>query len=293
MGYFYNRDYFDLNGQTPSENESIFETSNKGKFLYIDTAYANKSIGSSFSTIAHEFQHMIDYNQKSIIRKVTQESFTEEMRAMLCEDMMKNKIKSMYDSFDVMNDSPVGRITGFNSSYFLTGLKYWNATSVDYAMSYTFGVWLSRNYGGAEFLRKLAQSNSVGLNSIAEITGESIDNLFQYYFEALIYQNTCTHTFNQNAAQPFTCNGYTYPMEAINLWSSDFSNTVSSKTVLGPLIFVADQKIDLSPGGFLINYLGQATSNSVTINVSSSSSGEVVFIMAEIQNNTPTAWSIH
>lgn len=81
-------------------------------------------------------------------------------------------------------------------------------------------------------------------------------------------------------------------MGKIDLWSSDFSNTIGSRTINGPLIFSKTTKREIPAKGFIIHYLGEAASDSVTINFTSSNVDQTIFIMAQEQENEPIAWSL-
>lgn len=296
MGYFWSRDYYDLNDNTPTglDTDSIntLSKSNKGKFLYIDSDYANSSKEDTYSTIVHEFQHMLNFSN----RNTTQATFTEEMTAMLSEDMMSSKISELVPSFSKIEHSPYSRLSYLNKAYYTLSLNPAQVSPFGgecYAISYAFGAFLARNYGGALFEKNVVLNNYTAESSLEYATGESYDNLVQYFLESLVFQGKQdSHTLNKDAEQSITYNGYSYPMGKIDLWSSDFSNIVNYTTVNGPIIFSNATNVEIKPKGFIIHYLGEAESDSVTINFTSSSVDQTIFIMAQEQDNAPTTWRI-
>ncbi|NLC93344.1 MAG: hypothetical protein GX677_07790 [Treponema sp.] len=297
MGYFWSRDYYDLNGKTPTgldtDSINILSKSNKGKFLYIDSDYANSSKEDTYSTIVHEFQHMLNFSN----RNTTQATFTEEMTAMLSEDMMSSKISELVPSFSKIEHSPYSRLSYLNKAYYTLSLNPAQGSPFGgecYAISYAFGAFLARNYGGALFEKNVVLNNYTAESSLEYATGESYDNLVQYFLESLVFQGKQdSHTLNKDAEQSITYNGYSYPMGKIDLWSSDFSNIVNYTTVNGPIIFSNATNVEIKPKGFIIHYLGEAESDSVTINFTSSSVDQTIFIMAQEQDNAPTTWGIN
>lgn len=64
VGYFYEKDYF-----YNYSKDGV--TSNNGKYFYIDSGYANSNFDTTISTLAHEFQHMVNYNQKKVSHNLT------------------------------------------------------------------------------------------------------------------------------------------------------------------------------------------------------------------------------
>ena len=98
-GYFYSRDYY----------YSGSSTSNKGKYFYVDSAYANEDINDIYSTLAHEFQHMIHFGVKKINQSLSSGTGYNEMLSMLCEDMMEAYFEGALDGFDE-EASPMNRL---------------------------------------------------------------------------------------------------------------------------------------------------------------------------------------
>lgn len=228
LGYFYSKDYvFTSSAGSTGSDDEIFNYSNKGKYFYIDSEYASSSstFGITISTLAHEFQHMINFNQKSILKNLDAGTAYNEMLSMICEDMMQEKL-GIHDE-----DSPKSRLQEFNALYFYSGLTEYNssAVTVSYATNYAFGAWLCRNYGGAALAKEMIKNNKTDNESIVAAvnslngTSYKFDDLFKQFLLALTGNEK--YTMNKNAKESLSCGGYTYPMKAIDLWSDDYSLT--------------------------------------------------------------------
>ncbi len=229
VGYFYSKDYV-YPSSSVSKN-SVINYSNKGKYFYVDSSYAVSYFDTVISTLAHEFQHMINFNVKNILQNLSPSTSYNEMLSMLCEDMMQE----MLDIDD--DDSPKARLQGFNAYYFLSGLSEYNSSYavVSYADSYALGAWLSRQYGGAALVQTIMQNDSVDNDSIADAvnslngTDYDFDDLFKQFLLAITGNET--YTLNQDAEESLSYeNGnesYTYPMTAVDLWNEDYSITSS------------------------------------------------------------------
>ena len=108
-----------------------------------------------FSTLAHEFQHMIFYYQYNVLKKVSQEDWFNEMLAMSVEDLVAYK---MFGNF--LSSPYYLRFANFNANNFLP-LCLWSG-NYRYAIHYGFGSYLLRHYDGANFVKNVYDSRLVG-----------------------------------------------------------------------------------------------------------------------------------
>lgn len=241
VGYFYAKDYYYVpSGTQVSTSDSIVGKSNVGKYFYIDSAFANSDFDTTISTLAHEFQHMIDFNQKDLasLKKylageilkdeiLSPDTSYNEMLSMLCEDMMQEKL-GLEDYA-----SPKNRIQNFNAYYYMSGIREYrndDYAALSYSTAYAFGSWLSRQYGGAALVSEISQNEYDGNESIVAAvnklngTSKSFDDLFEEFVLAITGSTEShneTYTHNQNAAETLSYESYYYyPMEAFNLWDS-------------------------------------------------------------------------
>ena len=232
MGYFYSKDYVtnipELQKQVLRLNGSALPYSNAGKYFYIDSAFSVENFESVVSTLAHEFQHMVNFNQKTLSKNLDVSTAYNEMLSMLCEDMMQSKL-GLTDEQSVKGE----RLPGFNTAYYRSGiLEYLSENSaLSYSTSYTFGAWLCRQYGGAALVKAMMTNNYKNEESI--VRAVNYVNKKNYTFETLFRQfllmltGSGTYTMNKDAGKSISYTGcspkYEYPMTAINLWSNDFA----------------------------------------------------------------------
>ncbi len=231
LGYFYSKDYY----YSAQNRSDLVGQSNHGKYFYVDSVYANKSIETVISTLAHEFQHMINFNQKNIRNlktaiennsrqyEVSDTNFNE-MLSMLCEDMMQSYL-GLSDEH-----SPLNRIQTFNIYYMSSGIREYleSNSTLSYSTAYAFGSWLCRQYGGAKLINAISTSRYVdnealyrAVNSVNG-TNKTFDDLFEEFLLAVTgisSSKNSTYTHNKDASENLSYSSYYYPMKAFNLWS--------------------------------------------------------------------------
>jgi len=277
LGFFYSKDYY----YGPNSTQDIIRKSNVGKYFYIDSEYANSEFDETIGTLAHEFQHMINFNQKNILHGTDNPSAGyNEMLSMLCEDMMQSKL-GFADS-----KGPKGRLQSFNAYYWLAGITGYNGTkntSLYYSTNYAFGAWLARQYGGAKLVKAMSQNEYINNESIVDAvnsvngTDYDFDELFVQFLLALT--GSSTYTMNKAAAQSINYSGYSYPMTTIDIWHDNYSlrrldeykNSVSKYKYAdyswyGPFQFSSSVTYPLQPeNGISIHCLGTTTAGSKTL----------------------------
>ncbi len=248
LGYFYAKDYF----TKTSGSNTVVDYSNQGKYFYIDAPYAASAVTDSsgkeqdtfsttISTLAHEFQHMINFGVKNIEKDLSPDTSYNEMLSMLCEDMMSSQL-----GLDDDENVKAERLPYFNTSYMLSGIREYRddgAAALSYSTSYGFGSWLCRQYGGAALVKEIMSNDYVDndslVNAVNTLNGKSytFDDLFKQFLVACVDKNKTTgYTHNKNAAQTVTYSGesdtYSYPMTAIDLWASAYGYPTSTNKFL-------------------------------------------------------------
>lgn len=282
VGYFYSKEYYsEFISKSPET-----QYTNKGKYFYIDSYYAANKTAMVYSTLAHEFQHMVDFGVKTMAAKknnksVSSSSWYNEMKSMLCEDIMKNYLKTNNTDF-TDEDSPFGRLPMFCRHYYDVGLEYLQSgynERYTYANNYAFGAWAARNYGGVSFINKIATNTSVDVESITAASRENIETMLKNYTAACVV-NKSGYGFNKSLTQStFSSNNYYYPLDAVDLWNL---NTVLPKTYAqfsqntkgygayysfsGPAYFGYNSQQALRPYGITISKVGVSTGSTVTLN---------------------------
>ena len=286
VGYFYAKDYY------YQYNKGVAAYSNAGKYFYIDAYYTANETAMVYSTLAHEFQHMVDFGVKTMESYKTAKAeyqilqssaWYNEMKSMLCEDIMKNYLESSNSGEFTDEDSPFNRLPMFCRHYYDTGLEYKTNGTYDvyysYANNYAFGAWAARNYGGVSFINNIATNRFVDIESIKAASGKSIEDMLKDYTAACLFEK---EKYGFNIAldkSAYTVSNYSYPLDAVNLWDletllpksyenhhkqvpGDISNFYSFK---GPVYFAYNAQQELRPYGFNLVKVGTAQSSSVTI----------------------------
>lgn len=281
VGYFYAKDYI----YNYSEKGV---TSNNGKYFYIDSGYANSNFDTTISTLAHEFQHMVNYNQKTVSHYLTSGQWYNEMLSMLCEDMMQEHL-GIKDE-----DSPKARTKVFNAYYYYSGISEYNSDKqiCSYATAFSFGSFIARNFGGAELVQKISKNSYVDndsiTNAVNSLNGEeyTYDDLFEKYLLALFGDSTYTHnkdavcTLKYNSGD-YSSAPYEYPMTAYNIFGSEYSFPVNGEEYYGPAIFKYNAKsVDLrGENGILIHRIGTFSGSSVSVSFSSGTGAEKIYLI--------------
>ena len=239
-GFYWGKDYY-------SQSQLTTQKTNEAEIFYLHEDSAKRNPLSIYSTLAHEFQHMIHFNQKTVKQGVSGSSGTwyNEMLSLMTEDVMAVLLEIPISNYrNVLR----GRIPYFLALYDQMGITDYNASqgAYYYSMWSGFGAYLLRNYGGPELLRKLIINNGRNIDSLNLALGEiysglTFEQVLARFGETLIFTEQTTDpgvvSFNKSVVQSFTgVNGtYTYTAEAFDVWSS-------SSFIFAPNILPLDQK---------------------------------------------------
>jgi len=295
LGYFYSKDYYpDAEHYAATSGYSYKASdarnwSNEGKYIYLDSYYAVTRLPMVYSTLAHEFQHVIGWNVKNMQQSLKPSVWYNEMLSMLCEDMMQAAL-GVADSL-----SPKCRLPSFNKNYLYSGLEYNNSSTssvlISYASAYAFGAWCARQFGGARLVQEMAKNAYVDTASITAAvntingTSYTMTDLLGMYVQACIFNSETLAasyqypTFKQN--QVLSGSGYTYPLASIDLWSGSFAWLDSSAVEYGPRL-LDNSAYDLHPYGFTLHKLGTVSENAATFTFSSTGAdSETMYILVQ------------
>ncbi|MCL2721449.1 MAG: hypothetical protein FWD47_08940 [Treponema sp.] len=238
-GYFWSKDYYDQS-QLTGVNASL--RTNKAEIFYMDAAHVKEpNINSPASTLVHELQHMVNFNRKTL-RGYIPATWYNEMLSLMLEDVMAGIIgypvlnnSNLLDSTDKLNVVIDGHVMlwfiDFFFDYYKEGVTEWvnrspSEAAIPYATKYAFGAYLLRNYGGAELLKRIMDSNSVNEVSItAALSGSlTFDDVLRRYGEALVFSGSSmpagVNSFDRTVTH--TVNGTPYTIGRIDIHS--FSN---------------------------------------------------------------------
>lgn len=225
---------------------SDFTTSNEKLMFAIDSVMFAKAEGdvweiSDFwpqfmvSTLAHEFQHMINWYQKIVLRETPSNAWVNELASMAIEDLLARKILADGPrgvNYNTATSGSSGNIYGRIPIYNYYNEKKvtdWTQDDESYGMSYTFGAYLMRNYGGSNFIKNLVKNSKDSKESVTEalkLSGYSNltfnDVLRNFAVANLLSDSTNNelgYRFNRNTWETSTINGINYDLGAINLYN--------------------------------------------------------------------------
>jgi len=152
------------------------------------------------STLAHEFQHMIQFYQKQVRQGLgATDTWVNEMASMMTEDIVSEKLGVMgprgvplngnnYDYSTGTAGNENGRLPEYNADHMVIPLTGWGngyntgAQTLDsYANAYAFGAWLLRNYGGSTLLHDLATNAYTDYNAVIHAVNTSAAGSGQTY----------------------------------------------------------------------------------------------------------------
>lgn len=193
-----------------------------------------------FSTLAHEFQHMIQYYRKGMVVRgdgQTADVWIEEMCSQLIEDLVSDKLgvegpRGVDSSTGSAgsSDNTKGRIPYFNkylsSNYRLT--KVGSYTAYDYSFSYAFGSWLARNFDGANFVKNVVYDSNTDAtcltNAIAAAGGSwTMSDLISRWAVAVLGSTRTDmpagYRYNTGGWTSSSFGGLTYNLGSINFFN--------------------------------------------------------------------------
>ncbi|MCR4954511.1 MAG: hypothetical protein K6A43_10615 [Treponema sp.] len=147
--------------------------------IFVDSYFLkNDNEVYSYSTLTHEFNHMLNYVNKTLKLGLNFNSWYTEMLSMLTEDFFMEDLEVDYDS------SVQKRLETFLSTGHRYGFGNWqdinnsSITTFNYANAYAFGAFLARNYGGAKLIHEIATNEYVNeesvVNAVNKINGTNL-----------------------------------------------------------------------------------------------------------------------
>jgi len=244
IGYFYSKDNINNTDVTGSNERVMF---------YIDAVmFANGDAGSTWNidhawpkevvaTLAHEFVHMIEFYQKTLILIPDDGDITDtwlnEMMAETTEDMVATKINHKgprgvlpADGTAGEANNEEGRYGRFNDNNTLS-LTIWNGALADYSKVNAYGTFLTRNYGGAQVLHDIMHNAfwdekavEYAVNKAEEVEGKTFADLQKEWGIAVMLSDNDNlaldkPTYNTGGFTETTYNGEPYELGSINFFN--------------------------------------------------------------------------
>jgi len=260
-GYFWSKDFYD---QAALDSSSGWKT-NLAEIFYVDAGQTNISLNYIYSTLVHEFQHMINFNMKFVKHGKSSASWYDEMLAMMTQDVIEPLIGV------TLTDSVQTRMPLFLTTYNQVGITEWNnLENESYAKGYAFGAYLLRNYGGASLLQEMLANNSTNIDSITAALikiaggGLSFEEALRRFGEAMVFSGTTmpadVQSFDKTVTK--TIGSHTYTVTKFNIWG-DFGSTK-------PKIFGVNEQVEMRPYSITVHqaasgWTGQSGNKSITL----------------------------
>jgi len=188
VGYFYSKDNY-VTSTISGSNEKIMFYADAVLFATgdgiwdIDDFWPKEMV----STLAHEFQHMIHFYQKTILLAGQgTDAWLNEMLSETTEEVISTKIRhngprgiDYHDGSAGPQGNTQGRYPDFNRNNTLS-LTGWSGTLADYSKVNAFGAYLTRNYG-VEILHDIVHNpytNEYAVENAIKNTPQGTDNTF-------------------------------------------------------------------------------------------------------------------
>jgi len=160
--------YFSSEDEVP--NGPAAPHSNEREIFYVD--YNSAGGDEAGALLAHEFQHMINYNQRFRLKGVTEDSWLNEGLSMFAEDVCGFGAVS-----DKSTDSAAFILDYLNAPE-LISLTVWTQNNAQYGASLLFVRYLWEKYGGNALITRLMTGNNPGAQNCADAAGETFNQLF-------------------------------------------------------------------------------------------------------------------
>lgn len=180
------------------------EDSNERIMFFVDGIFLARKDGLTWestdywpqaiwSTLAHELQHMIQFNEKVVERNAAATpTWLDELCSAAAEDFVAYKLRIDGPRAVVWNDgtsgtdtaNPDGRLPLFVGAP-SDSLTIWDQALLDYSTAYAFSSWLARNEGHSAF-SSLTQSTTSGLAALEAAAGSTLPSLLRDWAVAAI-----------------------------------------------------------------------------------------------------------
>lgn len=154
---------------------------NQDAIIYLDSYFLSKSPESIYSTMAHEFNHMLNFINKGLEYNLEYSTWYTEMLSALADAMFENYlVENLAEEQSIAYD----RIRIFNTWHNL-GFSTWRSGTdyypygdvyISYGNVFAFGNFLAKNYGGFELIKEIATNRYVNEESVVQAVREIAGN---------------------------------------------------------------------------------------------------------------------
>jgi len=234
-----------------------------------------------FSTLAHEFQHMIHFYQKGVVAGADlayEPTWIDELCSMQVEDLIADKMGVPGPRGVDPGDGTAGESANYSGrlpEYLLwpdvSPLDWDSAADSEllryYSWAYSFGAYLTRNYGGAEFIRRIVQSSTADVSavvaaaSVASERTESMDSLLRRWGAAVLLSGRTDapdlYRYNKGDFFISTVDGRDYRLGSINMYNYVYPDGIDTdydyvgdEDLTEPWVYSSTSLSDISGGAY-------------------------------------------
>ena len=169
-GYFDPKDAF-------SKKDSQY--SNEGEILYLNSNCADADL---YSTIAHEFQHMCDFNQKVCLdgefSGEYEDTTINEGTSTLAEDFCGFRMRTEDEETEAPSNSYLFSTTSaYLANPSKVSLLSFNNALGEYGQAYLLMRYITDRYGNDK-IKEIATSPNVSFDNIEDVTGTTFSQLY-------------------------------------------------------------------------------------------------------------------
>ena len=201
------------------------------------------------STLAHEYQHMIHFYQKPVLRNTISETWLNEMASEVAEDLIADKLM-VNGPRGVAYDNPAagqpgnerGRLPYYNLFNDLQ-VTVWNNVIANYSLNYALGAYLARTYGGAALFSDIVQSADSGIAAIEAALADAGHDvsfgqvLADWAVATLLSDDTAApapYRYNPGAWSTSYTDGEQFRLGSINLFNYRYEPPEIVSDCIGP-----------------------------------------------------------
>ena len=214
-------------------NPPLYRSSSEWLAVILDSPVMTLDIDLTISALAHEFQHMIHFYQKPVLRGADSETWLNEMSSEMAQDLIADKAR-VDGPRGVAYDDPTagqpgirfGRLPVYNR-YNDIQVTAWQGALANYSINYALGAYLARTYGGAELFSRIVRSERAGVDAIEgalrglghEVSFPQV--LANWAVAGLLSDDTqapVPYRYNPGAWSTSTAGGADYRLGSINLY---------------------------------------------------------------------------
>ena len=217
--------YFNGKDERPKSQEPA---SNEREMFYVSATQINSPLIHSF--LAHEFQHLINWNQKERMRGVTEEIWLNELRSEYAPTT------AGYDS-EYTNTNLERRVDDFLARP-SNSLTEWAGDRYDYPSVNLLSHYLTEQFGEA-IISYMIENNKVGINSIEQAL---TDMGFNFTFSR-VFNNWAVASYLNNTSLSNGEYGYKNPYLKGAIKVSPISYSIVSTSIIN----IAQNVKDWSP----------------------------------------------